>query len=98
MTDIIEDVQKVATYLKVGWFAILTIISGFLGLEFGPEKYSSWLAFIGNVGFIMGIWWVFDKYILKDIDTIEEIKKGNIAVAILVLAFVLLFAISIHIV
>ncbi len=33
----------------------------------------------------------FDKYVLKDIDTIQEIKKGNVAYALMLIAIAIVF-------
>jgi len=48
------------------------------------------------VALIMTLFTAFDKYVLKDIDTIEELKSksgkgGNIAYAIFILAIAVLF-------
>lgn len=43
-------------------------------------------------GMCVGLWWLFDKTFLRTIDTIQELKNGNVAyaVALLALAVVIL--------
>lgn len=41
------------------------------------------------IGFAFGIFWAVDRYVLKQIDILAEVKKGNVAAAILA-GFVLL--------
>lgn len=36
------------------------------------------------------LFWLFDKYALSEVDTIKELKKGNIAYAIFLLAIALI--------
>lgn len=47
----------------------------------------------GVLGFCL--LYVFDRYALKEIDTIEELKKGNIAYALAFLAVALVIAAAI---
>ena len=47
----------------------------------------------GILGFFMV--WVLDKYGVKEIDTIEELKKGNIAYALFVLGIWIVVAAAI---
>ena len=39
--------------------------------------------------------WLFDRYGMKQIDTVEELKKGNIAYAIFMLALAVIIAAAI---
>jgi hypothetical protein len=43
---------------------------------------------------VLGIFlfWVIDKYAVKEIDTIEELKKGNVAYAIFLFGIALIIA------
>jgi len=52
---------------------------------------------VGIAKAIIGIFlfWIFDKYAVKELDTIEEIKKGNISYAIFLLAFAVIIAAAI---
>jgi len=94
--ETINDLMNnIPSYLKFGIIAILAIIIGTLGLIFCPDVLSSYPAIIGNVGFGIGIWWAIDKFVLKTIDTIEEIKKGNIAFGLLLLAIAIIIGAAI---
>lgn len=42
-------------------------------------------------GIFIGIYAAFDKYVMKDIDTVAELKKGNIAYAIALAAIAIVF-------
>lgn len=63
--------------------------------------YLSYIYFIEFTSFPMAIlksiigifvFWLIDKYALYEIDTIEELKKGNIAYAIFVLGICIIVA------
>lgn len=43
------------------------------------------------IAILLSAFWIFDEKVMKEIDTIEELKKGNIAYAIFLLAIALLF-------
>jgi hypothetical protein len=38
------------------------------------------------------LYWLFDRYGMKQIDTVEELKKGNIAYAVFMLALAVIIA------
>lgn len=96
MTDnnVIDTINK-SPYLKFGLLSIVAILFGVLGIWIVPGPLSAFPAIVGNLGFGMGIWWLIDKYVLTDLDTIVEIKKGNIAFAILILSIAIIIAASI---
>ncbi len=52
---------------------------------------------IGMAKSVLGIFlvWVFDRFAVKEIDTIEELKKGNIAYALFVLGIFIVIAAAI---
>jgi hypothetical protein len=56
---------------------------------------TAFFAIVANVGVGIGIFYIIDRFVLQSIDTIGEIKKGNIAYAILFLSIILLIAASI---
>ncbi len=43
------------------------------------------------VAVILGLFWLFDSRVMGNLDTVEELRKGNIAYAIFLLAIALLF-------
>jgi len=92
----IETTIENISYLKFGLIAIFAIIFGILGILFVPTILSAYPAIVGNIGFGIGLWWLIDKFALKNIDTINEIKKGNIAFGLLLLALAIIIAASIY--
>lgn len=49
---------------------------------------------VGLAKGVLGVYlfWIVDKYAIKEIDTIKELKKGNIAYAIFLLGIALIIA------
>jgi hypothetical protein len=39
----------------------------------------------------LAVFYLFDRYVMKEIDTIEELKSGNVAYAIFLVAIAILF-------
>jgi hypothetical protein len=39
----------------------------------------------------LAVFYLFDRYVIKEIDTIEELKSGNVAYAIFLVAIAILF-------
>lgn len=52
---------------------------------------------IGMAKGVLGVFlfWIFDRYAVKEIDTIAELKKGNIAYAIFLLGIAIIIAAAI---
>lgn len=91
-----EYFSKIGEYIKAGFLSIILITVGILLLILLQGTIiSSLAAIIANLGFGIGVLWAFDKYLLKDIDTLIEIKKGNIAFAILYLSWCIIIGASI---
>lgn len=97
MIENIKDFfDNISNYIKSGFLSIILIIVGILLLILLQGTIiSSLAAIIANLGFGIGVLWAFDKFLLKDIDTLDEIKKGNIAFAILYLSWCLIIGSSI---
>lgn len=94
----LEAEKKVTNYFSLGKSIIYFILIGIIGLIFSSmiiPMLSAFPAILGNVGFGLLVIYIIDKYVFKDIDTIEEIKKGNIAYSIIILAFALIIMASI---
>jgi len=66
----------VSNYITLGWFVEIS-------------SYAVGLA-KGTLGIFL--FWVFDKYAVKEIDTITELKKGNVAYAIYLLGIAIVIA------
>jgi hypothetical protein len=79
--------------------ALLTFAAVFiLGFLLAFASYQLLIEFssfpMGLLKGIIGImlFWVIDRFAIKEIDTIEELKKGNIAYAIFVLGICIIVA------
>jgi len=66
----------VSNYITLGWFVEIS-------------SYAVGLA-KGTLGIFLFL--VFDKYAVKEIDTITELKKGNVAYAIYLLGIAIVIA------
>ena len=73
---IISIIAAVFIYITFNWF-----------IEFSSFS-------VGLAKAVLGIClvWIFDKYAVKEIDTIEELKKGNTAYAIFFLGLCVVIA------
>lgn len=56
------------------------------------EQFSQFGANLLNVGIAISLFAALDKFVLKDIDTIKELKDGNIAYALFLLSLAVLIA------
>lgn len=63
----------------------------FVLLYFNLQAFAGFGETIIYVSLVASLFVAFDKCVLKEIDTIEELKKGNIAYAIFMLAIAALF-------
>lgn len=88
-----------ANYLKIGTISILLTIIGILGLVICSTvlpQITSFFAIMANVGESLGIIYLIDRYVLKDINTLELIKNGGgVSYSIFLLAICLVIAASI---
>lgn len=85
-------------YLKTGLISLITMIVGIVGLVIFSNilpQITSFFAIIANVGESLGIIYLIDKYVLKDINTLQEIKNGNISYSIFILSICIIIAFSI---
>lgn len=60
----------------------------------GTALYQGWSLFFADIlkiGIFGGLFWLFDKYVMKSIDTIKELKNRNVAYAIFLLAVAIMF-------
>lgn len=73
------------------------LIVAILGIAIFAVLYLNLQAFAGfgetilYVSMLVALFIAFDEYVLTDIDTINELKKGNTAYAIFMLAIAVLF-------
>lgn len=55
-------------------------------------EISSFAVGLGKAALGIFLFWIYDKYAMKEIDTVEQLKNGNIAYAIFLLSLALLVA------
>lgn len=70
------------------WIMIVGIIV-FAGFQLLLPEFADFPADLVKMAIGIIIFTLIDKFILKDIDTIEELKKGNIAYALVISAFII---------
>ncbi len=58
-------------------------------LLFLPQ-YAVWGELVAGVAIVIGIFAIVDRLVLDEIDTVKEIKKGNVAYALLLVAIAIL--------
>jgi len=58
-------------------------------------EFSAFAVAIAMITVGISIFWVIDRFLLKELDTIEELKKGNTAYAIFLLSIALVLAAAI---
>jgi len=71
--------------IKVTLIIILSTLI-FVGMITYLPDFSRFGAIMFLTGIALGSWFLFDKYVLTSIDTLHEIKRQNIAFAIVLLA------------
>lgn len=71
----------------------LGLIILLLLLEIAPG-FGSWGEALVVASFFVSAFFAFDKWVMKEIDTISELKKGNIAYALALIAFALVLLAS----
>lgn len=69
------------TFAVVAFFAVIFIFITFNWLI----ELSAFAVGIAKGTLGVFLVWIFDKYAMKEIDTIQELKKGNIAYALFIL-------------
>jgi hypothetical protein len=81
--------------MKVWLFLLLLLVASILSVSYTfnyAVEFSAFAVAIAKVTIGATIFYLFDLLALKDIQTIEELKKGNIAFAIFFLGFAILIA------
>ena len=76
------------TIISILFFSLLAVSITYLyAIEFSAFAFG-----LGKVTISLILFSIFDKFILTDIDTIYELRKGNIAYAIMLLSVAILIA------
>lgn len=74
--------------------ALLAVAAVHYTFEYFPQ-YSYFGAAVAKVSISVILFWVIDTYLLPEIDTVTEIKNGNIAYALVILAYAIIVAAAI---
>jgi len=93
MADFLK--QKASSKVaKILLFLLLSV--GFLAVSIAYFTEVSSFAVIATVSVLaISIFMLFDKYIMHEIDTITELKKGNVAYALFLLGICIVIAAAI---
>ena len=81
-------------YMHALFLGIIGII-GFIFLYYIDIALTGFPAMLIEVSMGLGGWYLLDKYFLKEVDTVDEIKKNNIALPLVFIAYSLIFAAAI---
>lgn len=65
-----------------------------LTFEYYPQ-FSYIGAAVLKVGISVLLFWIIDSYLIHEIDTIHEIKRGNVAYAIVILGYCIIVGLAI---
>ena len=57
-----------------------------------PIELSGFAAGLLKAALAVGLFWAFDRYVLDEVDTVAELKAGNVAYALALLALAVLLA------
>jgi hypothetical protein len=88
-----KDINSMVALKTIAILVGTTIVSVlvtylFFGLLF-PEFTTGLAVRLSRVAMFLGLTWAWDKFSLHEVDTIEELRKGNVAYAIFISAFTL---------
>ncbi len=80
-----------ALLLATGTAVYATFTDGGAGVV-TPVELSGFAAGLLKAALAVGLFWAFDRYVLDEVDTVAELKAGNAAYAIALLALAVLLA------
>ena len=80
-----------ALALAAGAAVYATFTNGGAGV-LTPVELSGFAAGLLKAALAVGLFWAFDRYVLTEIDTVVEIKAGNVAYALMLVALAILLA------
>jgi hypothetical protein len=83
--------SAVRTAGVMAFFAVIFIYITFQWLV----EISAFAAGIAKGVLGIFIFWIFDRYAMREIDTVEELKKGNVAYALFMLSLAVVIAAAI---
>ena len=83
-----------ALLLAAGTAVYATFTDGGAG-ALTPVELSGFAAGLLKAALAVGLFWSFDRYVLTDLDTVAELKAGNVAYALMLVALAILLAATI---
>lgn len=83
------------THNKFFLIALLVVLAGIILTYFYAIAFSGFPVAMTKALIGMLLFWLFDKYAMHQIDTLTELKKGNIAYAIFVFGYCVIVAAAI---
>ncbi len=94
MDDKIKYIPDKAKQILTIIFFIVAGLVGFCILYSYEDSFTQFGASILIVGISTGIFYLIDRYLLIGFDTIEELKKNNIAVGLGLIAYSIIIGFS----
>jgi len=77
--------KRFTIYLGLAGFVLLVV------LLFTFPALGSFGESLLLLAIFLGVFYLFDQYVMNEIDTIQELKSGNVAYALFLVAIALLF-------
>ncbi|HOK13300.1 MAG TPA: hypothetical protein PK007_00070 [Candidatus Kapabacteria bacterium] len=72
--------------LTIGVAGLLVLV----GLLLLAPAFAAWGEALAVVAAFVSVFVAFDRYVMKDIDTVKELREGNLAYAVFLVAVALL--------
>jgi hypothetical protein len=86
-----KDINSMVALKTIGALVLLTIISVLVTYEFFdllfPEFTQGLAVRITRASMFLALSWGWDKFAIAEVNTIEELRKGNVAYAIFIGSF-----------
>lgn len=79
--------KNIIKYIAVIGVVGAIVLVGFLLLA---PAFAVWGEALAVVAAFVAVFIAFDKYVMKDIDTVKELREGNLAYAVFMVAVALL--------
>ncbi len=80
--------------LKIIGYVLLSLILFWALIVYLPG-FSAFGAALLIIGLAVGLLWAVDYFLLKNFNTLEELKDGNVAVALALVAYAILLGFAI---
>ena len=92
-----QDLKKYyASIVSIGGIIIFISLIFLVYLNYANPEWAELPYSLLKIGMFLLMWWLFDKFILEQYDTLDELfKKKNVAFAIVFAAIILSWAIII---